>query len=168
MLLIPYTEVVIHTSLTVRQAKARLERHLGAPVQRARTVLPPNTPYRPPYPWEGMASETGFRARRCIEGRNGFLPHLYGHFRETPAGVDVVARMTLHPGVALALLAVVIFTVAALAWYILNAGDRNTLVGPARLVPPAVFATGYVIVMARFAPEARMAEAWLREVYAAP
>lgn len=168
MLLIPYKEVVIHTPFTPRQAKTRLERHIGAPLQRPRTAFPARAPYRPPYPWEGVTTETGFRARRCIEGRNGFLPHLYGQIRQTPAGADVVVRMTLHPGVALALLAVVIFTVVALAWYIVNAGERNTLVGPARLVPPAVFAAGYVIVMARFAPEARLAEDWLRAIYAAP
>ncbi len=104
MLLIPYAHIEISTSLALGDAVQVLSDHV------ARRVwfewFPKN-----PGQFEGVVSESGFNLNRVIAYRNSFLPYLYGHFEELPAGVRVDVTIVMHPLVILILLVFALYGV---------------------------------------------------------
>ncbi len=47
--------------------------------------------------FQGSVSKSGFIIHRTIQGRNSFLPMLFGRFVHTDRGTKIVVHMTFHP-----------------------------------------------------------------------
>src|SRR5690348_10885919 len=70
-------------------------------------------------PFIGIVRDDSFRVQRKIQGRNSFLPLVWGRLRSTPTGTRVGVTMFLHPIVAIfTLLWLEIVGSVALRWLV--------------------------------------------------
>ena len=110
-------------------------------------------------------SDSGFTSNRLLDYRaNALIPILHGHFVQTPLGTDIQVRM--HPPlINLMILALLVAFIAQAAvsdilrWF--SAGQ--SLDGTGMLLAIAAFLC--LMPAFLFAPEARLAEEFLRSVY---
>jgi hypothetical protein len=92
-------------------------------------------------PFRGTVTDSGFKLRRNISGRNSFLPMIRGRLRATSTGTRITVTMFLHPLVAI-----------FMAFWLIVTGGLNF--GPFDPVLGLLLLFGIGLVVFGFFPEA--------------
>jgi hypothetical protein len=95
ILLFPYKQLVFESPLSQEEAIRRLSLEVADPRSGSQWFK------ANPLPFDGTVSETGFKIRRFIRGRNAFRPVVYGRFSPSISGVRIAITMRLPTGVLL-------------------------------------------------------------------
>ena len=112
-------------------------------------------------PFIGIVRDDSFRVQRKIQGRNSFLPLVWGRLRSTPTGARVTVTMFPHPIVAIFML-VWLGIVGSTALEFLFWSSRFKESSVTGLFLCGMFIFGVALVIGGFFPEARKAQRIIR------
>jgi hypothetical protein len=166
MILLPYERFQIETSLSLIEAKKRIE-----------SIIVPPPPFGTRFinaldnmfkksgadQFTGKIDDQGFQIRRIIYYRNSFLPVVKGKFEQGSAGTNVVVKMTLHP--------------VALVFMVIWFGGLGTIVfsslsvmfsrgsDPILVTAVGMFFFGWLMIQFGFVFEARKAKKIISQLF---